>query len=135
MSDRVFFDTNILIYAFEKTATDKTIVALRMLRQAIVEDTGCISDQVLNEFFSVAFRKFRPGMTVQEAHRVLDYLSQAYKIVPSSSILLRRAFDLHHRFYLQWYDCLIVAAAHEADCTILYTEDLQHGQKIDQLVS
>ena len=134
MNDKTFFDTNILVYLFDRSDPVKSEKAVRLLRTKAEEKSGCISYQVLNEFFNVAFRRFPQPITTAEARLLLMNILGTYELVQSSHAILERAFLLRERSNFHWYDCLIVAAALEADCTILYTEDLQHGQKIDQLV-
>jgi predicted nucleic acid-binding protein len=133
MSDRVFLDTNIFAYTFEEADVRKAERARALVGQTILEERAVISYQVIQEFFSVAFRRFRPPMTRTEAE---DYLLGSFGrlpiVAPSISLFLR-AFDLVESNHLAWYDSLIVAAALEAECTILYTEDLQHGRRFGKL--
>jgi predicted nucleic acid-binding protein len=132
MSDRFFLDTNVFLYEDTLTAPAKQAIATRLIDHAFVSGKGVISFQIVQEYFSVAFRLFQPRMSFAEAQRKLDALAPLLA-VHSSRSLYHRALDLSHRYSLSWYDSLIVAAALEADCRIFYTEDLQHGQKFDNL--
>jgi predicted nucleic acid-binding protein len=124
MSDRAFFDTNILVYALGER-DDRTPTA-----DALLAGGGVVSVQVLNELASVAHRKL--GMSWQDVTTALA----AIKVLCPSPIpitlethhaALRLA--VRHRYHI--YDALIVAAALEGECSILYSEDLQAGQVIE----
>jgi predicted nucleic acid-binding protein len=132
MSDRFFLDTNVFVYEDTPTASTKRAIATRLIDRAFVSGKGVISFQIVQEYFSVAFRRFQPRMSFAEAQRKLDALAPLLA-VHSSFSLYQRALDLSRRFSLSWYDSLIVAAALEANCRTLYTEDLQHGQVFDNL--
>jgi predicted nucleic acid-binding protein len=133
MSDRFFLDTNVLVYALSKSDLSKQAVAIRLLTDAIDSGKGMISFQIVQEFFSVAFRRFNPPLTLVEAEQFLAMPLRSLLVVHSSYSLYSQALQLARRHSISWYDSLIVAAALEADCRILYTEDLQHGQKFDNL--
>ncbi|MGC1484575.1 MAG: PIN domain-containing protein [Candidatus Acidiferrum sp.] len=133
MSAKFFLDTNIFIYEDSPAEPAKQVVAIRLVEDAFASGHGIVSFQVVQEFFSVAFRRFHPPMSYAEAERKLAITFAPLLMVHSSYSLYQRALALSRRFSLSWYDSLIVAAALEADCRILYTEDLQHGQKFDNL--
>ena len=133
MSDRFFLDTNIFVYALGKALSSKHAVASRLVDEAIDSGKGIISYQVVQEFLNVAFRRFSPPISTADAEQVLGVTLRPLLAVHSSYSLYMQAFELTRRYSLSWYDSLIVAAALEADCRILYTEDLQHGQKFSDL--
>ncbi|MCX6599114.1 MAG: PIN domain-containing protein [Acidobacteria bacterium] len=133
MSGRVFLDTNIFVYAIDGEAPpSKSSRAAAVVHDALQSRTGVISYQVVQEFINVA-RKGHPGITEAHLIRVLDSMLFPMLQVHSSSQLFREAMQLASRFQFPWYDSLIVAAALEAGCTILYSEDLQHGMKVANL--
>ena len=132
MNDRFFLDTNIFAYMFDVRALKKAEKARRLIREAISSRKGVVSLQVVQEFFNLAFRKFQPAMTVPEAEEYMTTLFQPLLAIQSGQTF-RQALQLHSRYRLAWCDSLIVAAALENDCKILYTEDLQHGQRFEQL--
>jgi predicted nucleic acid-binding protein len=133
MSANVFLDTNLFVYEAGKRFPEKQVVAAQIIAESFQSTTGTISFQVVQEFFSVAFRRFNPPMTPSEAEEYLIFAFAQFRCVHSSYFLYQRALQLSRRFALSWYDSLIVAAALEGDCGILYTEDLQHGQTFDTL--
>jgi predicted nucleic acid-binding protein len=133
MSDKFFLDTNIFAYIFDESAPDKRQLASDLVDHAVATNEGVISFQVAQEFISLAFRRFRPPLSSTEAEQFLAVTLGPLLAVQSSHVLYWEALHLSRRYSLSWYDSLIVAAALEADCRTLYTEDLQHGQKFDNL--
>jgi len=133
MSDRFFLDTNVFIYKVSSSVPSKKIVATRLVNDALESGKGIVSFQVVQEFFSVAFRRFTPPMSPAEAEQSLALTFRPLLAIHSSYSLYGQALELTRRHSLSWYDSLIVAAAIESDCRILYTENLQHRQKFDNL--
>ncbi|HEX3154722.1 MAG TPA: PIN domain-containing protein [Candidatus Angelobacter sp.] len=132
MNDKFFLDTNIFAYLFDARAAQKAETARRLIKQAVSTRKGVVSQQVVQEFFSLAFRKFQPAMTVAEAE---DFLSTVFQplLVVQSVQTYKEALQLRSRYRLPWYDSVIVAAARESGCKILYTEDFQHEQRFGEL--
>jgi predicted nucleic acid-binding protein len=124
MNDKVFFDTNVLLYTIgQDDARTPTAEAL-LLRG------GLISVQVLNELASVAYRKLRmPWPEVTEALAAIRILCPSPLPITEETHDAALRLAEQHGFHI--YDALIVVAALEADCVTLYTEDLQDGQVID----
>ncbi|MHB1795974.1 MAG: PIN domain-containing protein [Acidobacteriaceae bacterium] len=133
MSDRFFLDTNIFVYSFDCGAPAKARRAMQLIRQAAGTGKGVISYQVVQEFFNVATRRFEHPMTVAEAEQYLGTVFRPLLGVHSSQALYGQALRLQDKHRLSWYDALIVAAAIEAQCAVLYSEDLQHLQKFGDL--
>jgi predicted nucleic acid-binding protein len=125
MSDRVFFDSNVLIYAM--VSGDSR----REQAQQLLAQGGVISVQVLNEFVAVARRKMRiPWETLIEA---LD----AIRILFPSPVAItvdthETALEIAQQYGFGIYDAMIASSALEANCSTLYSEDLQDGQVIDK---
>jgi predicted nucleic acid-binding protein len=116
-----FFDTNILIYAF--AAGDRRSVRA----EALLAEGGVIGVQVLNEFTNVARRKLNWDWPEIEAARavIVDLTGPVH---PLTIDIHTHAVQLARDASLSFYDGLIVAAAVEAGCRVLLTEDLQHGR-------
>lgn len=124
MSAEVFLDTNILIYAISRDVT-RTTRAAALLRQG-----GAISVQVLNEFTNVARRKSqRSWPEIIDALGALRILFPDPK--PVSLATHEAALTIAQRDGFALYDSLIIAAALEAGCSTLLSEDMQHGRIID----
>jgi len=132
MNGRSFLDTNIFVYDVDVDAPKaKKQVAYHLIRGALTEHRSVVSYQVIQEFLAVAIRKFPSSITVSDARRYLDTVLKPMLSVHSSVELFHEALEIGVRYQLSWYDSLIVAAAAEAGCSVLYTEDLQHGAKIN----
>ena len=131
MSVENFFDTNILVYLFDEVDDHKRERAERLVEQALKSESGCISYQVVQEAINVITRKL--DATPEKARQLLSHvLTPLWRVNPTPT-LYERGLDLKTRYGFNFYDCLIVAAALEAGCKTLYSEDLQHGQQIDGL--
>lgn len=133
MSARFFLDTNLFVYTFVPNAPEKTRRANDLIRNALASHRGVISFQVVQEFFSVAFKRLTPRMTTPEAEGYFANVLRPLVSLHSSPALYAEALRLHGTFRLSWYDALIVAAALQANCETLYSEDLQHGQVFGNL--
>jgi predicted nucleic acid-binding protein len=132
MSARFFLDTNLFVYSLEGSSA-KARRSTQLIRQAIATRNGIISYQVVQEFFNVALRRFTPPMTLPEAEQYLATVFRPILAIHSSNALYADALHLRSRHRLSWYDSLIVAGAMEGECQLLYTEDLQDGQKFGEL--
>lgn len=133
MSGRFFLDTNVFVYSCDAGDPAKTRRARKLIRDAVAGGKGVVSHQVVQEFLNVALRKFARPMTPAEAEQYLTTVFLPLMRVQSSPALLTEALWLKRRHELSWYDSLIVAAAMEADCDRLLSEDLPHGLKIGGL--
>jgi predicted nucleic acid-binding protein len=120
-----FFDTNVLIYTV--TSDHRKIRA----RQVLLEG-GVISAQVLNEFTNAALKKLRKGWPDIE-RAIADFRAAFETILPVTGETHAAAVTLARDHGLAFYDALIVAAALEAGCDTLYSEDLQHGRAFGAL--
>jgi predicted nucleic acid-binding protein len=131
MSARAFLDTNIFIYSVDHRDPRKASIAHDLLRDCTVNNTGVISFQVVQEFFNVAMKRFPSMFSREDAIGYLTTILRPFLAVHSSIGLCVEALTIQDRHRLSWYDSLIVAAASEANCSLIYTEDLQHGSKIN----
>lgn len=133
MSAESFLDTNLFVYQLMAEDEAKAKTAGKLIRKGIQTGRSCVSFQVVQECLNVIARHAEIALTAEQAKRYLDTsLKPLWRIYPSAS-LYQRALDIQafHRF--SFYDSLIIAAAQEAGCKVLYSEDLQHGQQIDSL--
>ncbi|MHC6202786.1 PIN domain-containing protein [Breznakiellaceae bacterium SP9] len=128
MSDRVFIDTNILVYAY---STDDE-VKQRKTVSALFDNDCVISTQVVNEFCNICLKKLHLSASIikrdlAEIITICDCYTVNYQTA-------QHALALQERYGFSYYDCLIVASAIETDCKYLFTEDLSNGQKIDNIL-
>ncbi len=134
MSARFFLDTNIFVYSFDSSAPAKRERALGLIRHAVTTGVGVVSYQVVQEFFNVALRRFSRPMSADDAQQYLATVFRPLMAVESSLGLMRQGLHIRSRYSLSWFDALIVSAAVEARCGVLYTEDLQHGLEIERVL-
>lgn len=132
MTGRVFLDTNVVVYAFDRDAGARRDRAIAVLASAQA-GSHVVSAQVLQEFYNAVTRKLArplPGPDAEAAVRVLARLT----VVPADAALVLAALELRRRFQLALWDALIVQAALDGGCDRLLTEDLQAGMRFGDLV-
>jgi predicted nucleic acid-binding protein len=134
MSDKYFLDTNILVYSVDPTSPLKRARARKLVTDGTTSKLGVISYQVVQEFVNIALGKFRSVVVRTDLEEFLRGVLFPMMAVPSSPWLFLDALRLHEGNQLSWYDSLIVAAAIQGRCGILYSEDLQHGRRFGDLV-
>ncbi len=131
--DTFFLDTNVLVYAVDEADLAKQQIAVALVREAILSGRGIISIQVVQEFLNVARRKFKQPMTIEQCRgHIRNVLEPLCAYFPSISTMDRALLVIDETGY-HFYDALIVTAAIESGCRTLYSEDLQHGRKVQGL--
>ncbi len=127
MSGRFFLDTNVLVSTFDRSDSRKQVLAFGLVAEAI-NGNGCLSWQVVQEFSNVALGRMKAGFTPST---LADYQSQVLfplcKLYPDARLFTEALRVVEDTGY-SWYDSLIVASALRLGCSILYSEDLQHGR-------
>jgi predicted nucleic acid-binding protein len=134
MSDRAFLDTNIFVHTYDNSDPVKKSIARELIRTSLLDRNAVVSYQVVQEFFNVVLKQNSIMMRPEDAQQLLETLFRPLLSVPSSIPLFDAAIHLQGRYRFSWYDSLIVSAAQQANCKILYTEDLQHGQRLGDLL-
>ena len=133
MPDKYFIDTNVFVYTFDASAPEKQQRAYTLIREALSQHSGCTSSQVIQEFINVATRKFAVPLKITDCEQYLNTVLAPLCEVFTSLELYRRALDIVERWQYAFYDALIIAAALQAECDVLCSEDLQDGQRIQGL--
>ena len=132
MSDRACVDTNVLVYAHDRSATDKHLRARALVEALWSSRRGVVSTQVLQELYVNVRRKAAKPLSAAAAREILaDYLRWEVVVNDGQSILA--AVELETRFKLAFWDALIVQAAITSGAETLYSEDLSHGQRFGDL--
>ena len=131
MNADFFLDTNVFVYMFDETDDPRRTSAENLVQQALEEREGCISYQVVQETMNVLSGKL--NASPHQVRRIFDHVLLPLWRVNPSERLYHRSLDLQSRYRYGFHDSLIVAAALESGCKILYTEDLHQGQQIDDL--
>lgn len=126
MTARVFVDTNLLVYFRDAGAPRKQAIADEWLRRLWSERSGRTSMQVLSEYYVTVTRKLKRRLDAADAwddvQGLLRWLPR-----PIDADLVIQARDVERRHRLNWWDCMIVAAAQLQSCSLLLSEDLQDG--------
>jgi len=124
-----FVDTNVLVYAFEKSDSSKKQTAKRLLTGLMDTDCLRLSTQVLQELFVVLTRKAALPCMGKEALAVLEDLA-AWPVTVVDFPEIRDAAGLSAHATLSFWDSLVLVSAARSGASVLYTEDLNHGQEI-----
>ena len=125
MKDKVFLDTNVFIYAYSKTEPNNRGIALDLLSLEEV----LISTQIVNEFVWVMYRKFKVDR--QKLQIITNKILETFEVTLIDLGTIRKALNIFANYNFSYWDSLIIASALENNCSILYTEDMQHGQMIE----
>lgn len=132
MTERVFVDTNIIVYVFDSGHAAKRALASEWLQLLWNKQSGRTSTQVLNELYVTLTRKLPKPMSTHHAWDVVESLF-AWNPQPVDRELLMRGREIEQRYRLSWWDSLIVAAAQLQECDILLSENLQPGMKLGRV--
>jgi predicted nucleic acid-binding protein len=126
---RSFFDTNVLVYADDKAAPAKQRQAIELVAEHRRARTGVVSLQVLQEYFVTVTRKLHVDARI--ARRKVELLAEFDVVSPEVNDVLA-AIDLHRLHGFSFWDGLILRAAKQAGCGVLFSEDMQE-REIDGL--
>lgn len=130
MNDKIFIDTNILVYAHDTSNRLKRKRAQEILFKGIQEENIVISTQVICELFITLTKKL--GMTIANARKEISLLNHIL-IIELTYPMIIESIDLHKSQKISFWDALIIVAANTSECSILYSEDLNHGQSVKAL--
>ena len=125
--DRQFVDTNVLVYAHDVTAGDKHSRARALVAELWDTREGCLSVQVLQEFFVTVTRKIPRPLKAPATAQIIDDLAHWHVHAPAAGDVLA-AIDIHQRTGASFWDAMILRSAKELGCQTLYSEDLNPGQ-------
>ena len=128
-----FVDTNVLVYAFDRTVPEKQGMAAGVLERLWAERTGVLSTQILQEFYAVATNKLKLAMTPAEAREIVELYGEWPVVVIQPADILN-ASGIHERHQLSFWDALVVEAARVGGAKRILTEDLQSGRMIEGIL-
>ena len=131
MADKVFFDTNILLYCYSIDEKEKQEVALNLIDSC--SENSKISIQVINELSNILFKKFK--LSSKDIENTILEIDNYFEIVIFDIKTQIKALKIKEKYKFQFYDSLIIATALENNCTILYSEDMQHGFEIENALT
>lgn len=132
MKDKVFLDTNIMVYAHDRSSGDKYAVAREIMDYLWESRRGVISVQVLQEFFVCVTQKILKPLLIKNARIILEYLS-TWDVVANDKYITLKAIDIQERYRFSFWDSMIIQAAIQGQARILLSEDLPDGQVVKDL--
>lgn len=132
MTDPAFLDTNILCYTKDSTDSKKHKKALQLVEDLMTSGRIRVSTQVISEFY-VFLKRVSRSSSEKIAARLSAEALHHFQPVSIDVEIQVRAWFLEDRFQISWWDALIVAAAEKSGSQVLYSEDLQHGQRIGNI--
>ena len=127
--DRVFIDTNVLVYGYDTSAGAKHQKARKILADLWGSGFGVVSTQVLQEFFVTVTRKLPKAMDTGAAKAVVNDLLN-WDVITIDGATILSAIDLHKSHGYTFWDSLIVVAAEKGGCALLFSEDLSSGHSV-----
>lgn len=130
--ETVFLDTNTLVYANDTADPAKQSRARKVIHDAIVSGNGCISTQVLAEFWVTVTKKLKTPLPSDLAREQLNLFS-AFRIMPVEQATVLEALRIQERWHLSYWDSQIIAAALQANASVLYSEDLRDQGVIESI--
>lgn len=128
-TNKVFFDSNILIYFADKRDARKQAIADKLIKSASENENGIISTQSLQEFYNATTKKLL--CTPQKAKEYAKNFADSFNVYQIAPEMIFNAIDISIKNQLSFWDSLIISAAEEAGCVIVYSEDLNDGQIIN----
>ena len=133
MSGTVFVDTNVLVYARDRTEPERNLRALEWMAVLWQTKSGRLSYQVLQEYYVTVTRKLDPPRDVSDAREDVTSLV-SWRPTTVELPVIDRAWATQNRYGLSWWTSLILGAASHSGCTHVLTEDLQHGRDVEAMI-
>ncbi len=131
MSARVFIDTNVLVYAYDRSEPEKQRRALEILDQLVSTRTGVISPQVMLEFFVMVTRKIAAPLSVSDAYERLANYLQIWTVIELTGIIILEAARGVRDHRLNFWDAQIWATARLNQIPLVLSEDFNAGSVIE----
>lgn len=131
---RAFVDSNVLVYAHDSHGGSKRGRALELLDRLWVDRTGCVSIQVLQEFFVTVTRKLPAPVDSASARAAVEDFTRWRLHEPGAGDVVA-AIELHEQARIAFWDAMIVHSASVLGCEVIYTEDLNAGQRYDGVLA
>lgn len=136
MNDKVFIDTNVFVYAYLENYTNREDYAKHLKAKELLQSFQkgtfvCISTQVCNEYYSALLKNKIEDQYIQNS---LKSLIRNINVAPISENTVLQSFEIRNRYGFNYWDSLILSSALENECTLLYSEDMQGGQIINEVL-
>ena len=131
MTNKIFVDTNIIVYAYDRSEPEKQIRALAVLDYLTEARAGIISAQVMSEFFSATTRRIQIPLSPADAYQRLENYQQSWKIVPVTPEIVLEGVRGVREYQFSLWDGQIWAAARLNQITVVFSEDFSVGSVIE----
>jgi predicted nucleic acid-binding protein len=132
MRDKAFFDTNVLVYAFDKNEPEKNVIAKKLIHDFGTDGNLVLSTQVLQEFYVTVTKMGKSMLTMEDAEDIVNDFVE-FPLVQVDKNIISRAIKRHQSKVFSFWDSLIVEAALQSGCSQLLSEDMQDSLVIDSL--
>ncbi len=129
-----FIDTNILIYTLQNEDSAKRDISQNIIEHALKTKRGMISTQIMQEFINAVTRKFAKPFKKEHLSEFQNNVLIPLCKVQTTPLLIHEATKIHYQFKYSFYDSLVIVSAISGKCRTLLSEDMQHKQKIHELV-
>lgn len=130
MIDKVFLDTNILVYLFDKSEKEKQTKVKNLVANHLPHTRMFVSIQVINEFINVTGKKITAPISPVQQKEIIEFINDIFIITPLVLNTTLSALEISQKYKLSFWDSLIISSALENKCSILYSEDMQNGFSI-----
>jgi predicted nucleic acid-binding protein len=128
--NKAFLDTNILVYAYDASAGNKHDIAKKIVTELWNSGLGCLSTQVLQEFFVTITKKIQKPLNNASAYELIKDLLKWDVIINTGQCILD-GIELQKKYKYSFWDSMIIQAAVKSKSDILLSEDLSNGQIVD----
>jgi predicted nucleic acid-binding protein len=130
MKDKIFLDTNIIVYAHDRSSGDKHDAAREIMEYLWESRRGVISVQILQEFYVCVTQKIAQPLLIKKAREICEYLS-TWDVVDNVKYITLKAIDLQEKYRFSFWDSLVVQAAIQGGASVLLSEDLPDDQLVE----
>ena len=132
MPDKIFVDTNILVYAHDVSAGIKHATAKKLIQELWENKTGCLSIQVMQEFYAAVTQKVPTPMDHVTATGIILDL-RYWKVHEPKIDDVVSAVDIHQQYQISFWDAMILQSALQLECSLIWSEDLNPGQVYESM--
>ena len=132
MKDKIFLDTNVIVYAHDRSSGKKNTIAMEIMEYLWDEKKGVISVQVMQEFYVCVTTKILKPLPLKVAGKILEYLLN-WDLIINDEYITIKAINLQEKYRFSFWDSLIVQSAIQSQAYTLFSEDLSDGQIIENV--
>ncbi len=129
MKDKIFLDTNVIVYAHDRSSGKKNTIAMEIMEYLWERKKGVISVQVMQEFYVCVTTKILKPLPLKIAREILEYLLN-WDLIINDEYITIKAINLQEKYRFSFWDSLIVQSAIQSQAYTLFSEDLSDGQII-----